>query len=119
MDSVLLPELRKLAQTFVQKRNPRCANSLTNFTPKFTAEQITGKTTPYFGYVFQDEPITVAFFNTTEDTDMTEEHQQKYGPGRGVIENDVFYVLFMFGEGKKYAKKLVAFQDSNPRDYYR
>ena len=118
MDSTLLAELETKAKTFVVKRYPRCADSLTNFTPELTAAQITGKTTRYFGYVFQGEPIEVAIFKTTKETDMTEDHHQKYGPGRGVIENDVFYVLFMFGEGKKYAKELVAFQDSNPCNYY-
>ena len=105
--------LDTFARNLVIKRNTRCADSLMSVKPELTVAQITGKSTRNFHDVFQGNPIEVAIFQSTKETDMTEEHLQKYGPGRGrgVIENDVFHVLFMFGN-EKYA--VFAFRDSKP-----
>ena len=109
--------LATLARNLVGERNARCENSLISFKPEFAENNILQKTTAQNKLLFHGvKLLEFAIYNTTNETDMTEEHEQMYGRRRGVIENDVFYVLFMFDKGK-YA--LFAFQDSNHRDYYR
>lgn len=104
--------LNALARTFLIKRFPRCAESLKSVTPKFTVEQITGKTTRSFFYLFEGNKIEVAILDSSVETDMTPKHRKKYGAGRGIIVYDGYHVLFMFGN-EKYA--VFAFQDSRPR----